>query len=45
MQVLDATRDVTEKDLVRRKYEQLRSEQIEWQAKKQIKKRKLFWIW
>ncbi len=41
MQVLDATRDVTEKDKARQQYEQLRAEQIEWQAKRRLKKRKL----
>ncbi len=41
MQILDATRDVTEKDKARQQYERLRAEQIEWQAKRQVKKRKL----
>lgn len=35
MKPYDATRDVTEKDLARQQYEKLRSEQIEWKAKRE----------
>lgn len=46
MQVLDATRDVTEKDLAMLRYRKLQEEQLVWKAKKQVKKRKLiFGIW
>lgn len=34
MVVYDATRDVTDKDIARRKYEDLRSAQTEWNAKR-----------
>lgn len=41
MQVLDATRDVTEKDKAMIRYRRLQAEQAEWNIKKQVKKRKL----